>query len=638
MCGLFGWISFEEELGERHLKASRKALASLAHRGPDNQGEWRDGRVYIGHRRLSILDLSAAANQPFTDPDERYVLSYNGEIYNYVELRDELESAGVRFSTSSDTEVVLAALIRWGRAALTRFDGMFALAFYDRASGRTLLARDPLGQKPLYYHAFDRGLVYGSELSALLLLDGFSWRIDKSAFRRFLVNSFYAWDQTPIVGVKKLLPGCCLEVKGSGVTLERYWDSVPGSDVLDIDAEAAIGEFERLFDLSCKRSMRSDVPYGVFLSGGIDSSLILSSCHAANSSVRSFCVAMGDPDFDESSKAETIVRHLGVASHHTFDMNQDSVEQALEGFFNASHEPHGDPGFVNTYFLAQSARPHLTVALGGDGGDELFSGYAPFAGLAAVPWLKSLPPSVMGLSKRLARLIPANDTYLGLQFKLGAYLQGFPADDATRLALWLSSVTPDEFASLCPQVKDEEREPGGAPKSVFDCVRDIMAPAEGRTLQQMMLYYYQKVFLPEFVCMHTDRAAMQFGLEVRSPFLSLPLIEFANRLPDHLRMRNGQLKWLLKQVVARRGFPAVIRNQKKQGFTFPIARWLKTTLRPQMDRLLAPNDLDTRLVDPSRVDWYRAQHLEGRRNNYRMLFNLMAFQRWRQKYPSLDVA
>jgi asparagine synthase (glutamine-hydrolysing) len=637
MCGFFGWLKF----GGRNFEApdlvlAGQALDSLAKRGPDNAGQWLENNVFMGHRRLSIIDLSDAANQPFIDATGRYVLSFNGAIYNYVELRIELEREGIQFRTSSDTEVMLVALIRWGMAALDRFDGMFAGALHDRQTGQHYLFRDPLGQKPLYYYLSGDVLLYASELRALLAMPGFDWKIDRQAFSRFMMNCYYARDETPVSGVRKLLPGCHMQIGHDGKSrTERYWNSLPGSGPMDISEPEAIQRFEGLFGKSCEREMRSDVPYGVFLSGGIDSSLVLAYCRDLDPDIGTFTVAMGESDFDESKKSDLIANHLGVRQQHTFDMTTASVVDALDRVFAVSDEPHGDPGFVNAYFLAQSSSQHIKVALAGDGGDELFAGYLPFLGLRGVPVLKHFPEAAISILNAIARQFPEGDDYLQLRFKLQAYLRGFPASDAVRNALMLAAAEPEEMAKLCKSEASVFSR-WGEPGSIYGAVEELLAPMNSASRAQQLLYFYQAVFLPEFVCMHTDRAAMQFGLEVRSPFLSPELIRFANRLPDRFKLRGNTTKWLPKQVANKLGLPPEIVAQKKQGFTFPIARWLKTTLRSRMQDLVTdPAWADDNLIDVAVAKQHMEAHLAGRKNNYRMLFNLMAFRVWRRRFPQV---
>ena len=307
MCGVFGWIKFRDDFSERELAAARTALATLVHRGPDAEGIFVDKRLFLGHRRLSILDLSAAANQPFTRPRAESLLSFNGEIYNFVELRSELEKVGVIFDTRSDTEVLYWALRHWNEAALPRLDGMFAGGWHNPALDDHILFRDAMGQKPLYYYQYDGGLIYASELRALLAIDGFGWKIDRDHFRRFLANAYYAWDTTPITGIKKLLPGALLRVHNGAVSQVRWWRSVPGENLLDISPEEAVTETMRLLGDSCRMALRSDVPVGVFLSGGIDSTLIYKMIAEAGADVTAFTVTMSEPDYDEGAKAREAV-------------------------------------------------------------------------------------------------------------------------------------------------------------------------------------------------------------------------------------------------------------------------------------------------------------------------------------------
>ena len=638
MCGLFGWLKFEAELTDRDIELARLATNKLSHRGPDGSGDWFSRDVFMGHRRLKILDLSEKAAQPFKSGDGRYVLTYNGEIYNYIELREELKRLGFSFETNSDTEVFLSAFQAWGMDAFARFEGMFAAAIHDTRTNTHILVRDHLGQKPLYYFEHSQKLVYASELRGLLALKDFYWSIDRENFIRYLANSYYVWDTTPLKGVKKLLPGCLIQIQNGQVKLKRYWDSVPGDNLLDLTLDEASKKFVDLFDRNCQISMRSDVPYGVLLSGGVDSSLVLHACHKHNPDVGAFSVAMGEADFDESQKAREICRHLGIKNHQVYTLDKQTLYDAFREYLGSLDEPHGDPGFVNMRFLAQSCSKDITVALAGDGADELFAGYAPVAGLWSVPFLKAMPGPALALMNWVAQnLISGSDRYLGLQFKSLAYLQGFPADDILRYSLWLASMAPEDLARLCPKTPRDFFSRSGHPGTLFDFVTDCMRGMESKSRIQQLLYFYQKVFLPEFVCLHTDRASMQSSFEVRSPFLTVSMIEFANCLPDEIKLHGNKLKRLLKETMVGCGFPASISNQRKQGFTFPIARYLKTELRQWLENL-AENDALEGLVDRRELQALINLHLNGNRNCYRILFNLIAFVSWRKNFPSLKIS
>jgi asparagine synthase (glutamine-hydrolysing) len=635
MCGLFGWLKFDSRLTDAEIQLAQLATSKLTHRGPDGFGDWTHNGIFMGHRRLKILDLSEKAAQPFKSCDGRYILSFNGEIYNYIELRGELRQIGFNFDTNSDTEVFLKAFQAWGPEAFLRFEGMFAAAIHDRKTNMHTLVRDHLGQKPLYYFQYEQGLIYASELGALMALECFNWSISHENFARFLFNSYYAWDTTPLKNVKKLLPGTMIQVQNGQTNLHRYWDSIPGDHLLGLTLDEASQQFTKLFDRACKISMRSDVPYGVLLSGGVDSSLILNACRKHNKDVSAYSVAMGEADFDESKKARDICNHLGIQNHHIYTLNKKNLYSAFEKYLQALDEPHGDPGFVNMLFLAQSCRKDITVALAGDGGDELFAGYAPFNGLWATPLVQMLQkPSWNFMNWGAKNFLPCTDGYLGLQFKALAYLQGFPAKNFLRYPLWLASMAPEDLTKLCSGLHQDFFERSGQSGTLLDFAAKCMQGMESKSQVQQFLYFYQKIFLPEFVCLHTDRASMQSSFEVRSPFLLASIIEFANRIPDNLKLEKGILKSLLKNAMARYNFPPKILKQKKQGFTFPIARWLKSDLKPWLDGLEREGYLCD-LVNMDELKTLIDSHLIGKRNHYRILFNLIAFQAWRKNFPSI---
>lgn len=636
MCGIFGWIKHDRSLTPREVTAAARATATLAHRGPDHQGQWHDARTFMGHRRLSILDLRPEANQPFHGPDDRLVLTYNGEIYNYQELRPGLQRTGWTFRTRSDTEVLLAAYARHGPAAFADFDGMYAVAVHDRLQHRHRLFRDPLGQKPLYWFDYGDGVIYASELRALLALGDFHWALDRDSFVKYLCNGYYAWDTTPLKGVRKLLPGCMLDIERGRCAVRRLWDSRPGDGTLDVDEVEAGERVLELLDRSCRTCLRSDVPYGLFLSGGIDSALLLHLCRRHDPDIAAFTVAMGERDFDEGAKARQVAEHVGARHMHAFLMDHDAVVQSVEDFGQFADEPHGDPGFVNAHFLARSCRPWITVGLSGDGGDELFGGYLPFLAARCAGPLAHVPGAARALHAA-AGLLPGSDTYVGLQFKARALLQAFPCTPTTLFPLLIATMAPEALQRLCPWQPPAFFSRRGEPGTLLADFHQALAPMADHSTTQMGLYFYQKFFLPEFVCMHTDRAAMQTGMEVRAPMLSAPLIELANRLPDRLKVRGRVLKRLLRELARRQGFPESIWRQKKQGFTFPVARWLKGALHERMNALLAPGQWHSGLVDVDTLERLKREHLAGRRNHYRILFNLMVFRQWLDRFPMVRI-
>lgn len=638
MCGFFGWLCGNRVLSEKELGESRAALRTLAHRGPDGEADWHDEKIFLGHRRLVIIDKSAAANQPFSDPSGRYILVFNGEIYNYVELRASLTKAGIVFQTQSDTEVLLHVLVSSGvNEGLRLLDGMFAGALYDRETGSLHIFRDHLGQKPLYYFWGDGELLIASELRAILSLPTRDWRIDRDAFRRYVAASYYPWHYTPVEGIRKLLPGTVGAYVNGTFSVSRWWDSVPGNSEMEISDAQALDDFEDVFDSACGVTMRSDVPVGLFLSGGIDSSLIASSCKKLGFDLATYHVSMSEADYDESSKALRVARHLGITRETQIDMNPQRTMESFGEIMERMDEPHGDPGYINAYRLSKESRPEITVALAGDGADELFAGYLPFKAIRYAPPPNLLPtPLVEAMIWGLGQF-PSSDTYLGFNMKLRAFLQGLLAKNSPMIGLWLATAPPQELSALLSAGGRDFFDPNSS-ENVFMPDKTLDAQMDGLNRFNAQLYFYQKIFLPEFVCHHTDRAGMLNGLEIRSPFLTKRVIEFANRLPARFKMRGGGLKWALKEVLKRRGFPEDIVSQKKQGFTLPVARFLKGGMKNYVDDLL--NNVDAFAGEISATDLNRLvdEHLQGRHNHYRLIYNLIVFLAWRKRHPQLRFA
>ncbi|MDP9195389.1 MAG: asparagine synthase (glutamine-hydrolyzing) [Pseudomonadota bacterium] len=638
MCGFFGLLK-TGPLSPDDIIRSRQSRDSLAHRGPDGADEHVTDRMYLGHRRLSIIDLSDHALQPFVSGDRRFVLVFNGEIYNYVELREKLRALGFRFRTDSDTEVLLNAFIHWNENALTHLDGMFAGSFHDLQQDRHIFFRDALGQKPFYYSSQDGNWVFASELRAILHYQPHRLTLDLPSARRYLLQSYYAWADTPVSGVHKLPPGHLLILEGRRqASLRRWWNSRAGEERADFSPDQALEKFSGLFDESCRIALRSDVPVGVFLSGGIDSTLV--AAHALRHSQKICMLSIGssDPEFNETDKALASAAHLRSLGyrfeHETLVLDTETAQNLVLEVLQKQDEPHGDPGYVNAFFLARAARSYLTVALAGDGADELFYGYLPFLAARYGRLLNILPDCVTDMLRRIVRHIPAGDGYVGLQFRLLGLLRGAVGDRNYAPSGWLSTLDPRAFAALAGKKYTSP----AAHRSFLTDPNMFFGGSIRQTMQQKLADYYQQSFLPEFVCHHTDRAFMLQGLEVRAPFLSPSLIAFANRLPDNLKCRGNTLKWLLREHARRLGFPLSITTQKKQGFTFPVARWLRGPLAHLLTPLTASAEWHSNSLDQESIRQLVGEHMSGKANHYRILYNLLSFYHWRLRYPSLEIS
>jgi len=637
MCGIFAWLT-RRDTAPPILEQARGAVRELAHRGPDGVGEWLQEGVYLGHRRLRIIDLSNAADQPFVTADGAFVVTYNGEIYNYLELAEELKREGVSFRTESDTEVFAAAYAQWGVSAFARFDGMFAAAIFDTRSRSLVLVRDPMGQKPLYYHKNANGIVCASELRSLLSLNAFKWILDKKAVARYLANACFMGEETPLQDVFKVPPAHYVVVEPDKETFEvkRYWSSYPGADVLDISEEEAVQEFDRLFDTVSARVLRSDVPVGVFLSGGLDSSLTAAYARHHAPDIRSYTLGMKESDFDESAKADEAARWAGIKEHRAFEMDGSAAFKTVGRHFDTCDEPHGDPGFVNSLLLAGKVRSEIVVGVAGDGADELFWGYETFRAIDPDKIARHIPAPFLSFAASMAQsVVPASDRYLDMGYKLSQFLGGYPSSKSVRPAAWLSAKGPGQLASLCSGIDRDFFQSESATDNLFSPFERTQEEMPVDTMEDRLAFHYQRHFLPDFVATHTDRAAMQESLEVRSPFLAPDIVSFANRLPASLKRNGGTLKVLLRRVLENQGFPRDLVQQKKQGFTFPVARALKTDLNPLMTELLASDGLYDDLISRDKTKSLVAEHMSGARNNYRVLFNLMALSAWREKFPQV---
>jgi asparagine synthase (glutamine-hydrolysing) len=638
MCGIFGAFNFQRPLEKGEVDAFAKALETLNHRGPDFRDHWSEGGLFLGHTRLSIIDLKPESNQPFWDGEGENAIVYNGEVYNYLEMKAELQQQGVCFRTESDTELVLEAFKHYGPEAFVRFEGMFALAIFNKGSGKLTLARDHLGQKPLYVSKRDGGFFFASELRALLALPKMDWTLDRQAFLRYLSLGYYGYDDTALEEAEKLLPGTWLEIDGKGnVSRDRYWTALPGSGDAN-QPKAGLDELRHEVRRSCEISMRSDVPFGVFLSGGVDSTLVLSQCRKLRPDVQAFSVSMSEADFDESKRAKAIAKHLDIKNHEIYTFNPDNVVSCLEDFMEFIDEPHGDPGFVNHYFLTKACRDRITVALSGDGGDELFGGYISFLALNYDKILKRLPSPMVNMMKEGIRRFQKNDTYMGFAFKALSLLQGYPYPAGVRYPLWLSSSNPKDLKPLCPWAEEAWLNLSRPESSFFAEANQHYVEAEGDSSTRQLLRYYQRFFMPEFICAHTDRAAMQNSLEVRSPFLNRSLVEVADRMDDSMKFNGKQTKIAFYHLLKEEGFSDDFLLHKKQGFSFPIARWLKGSLSKITHSLLLDPSRLHEVVDRHVLENLVAEHMDGRRNHYRLIFNLMSFSSWYNRYENVHFA
>jgi asparagine synthase (glutamine-hydrolysing) len=614
MCGLAGIASRASIASRDWLIAGRDAME---HRGPDDAGLWwsADGRVGLAHRRLSIVDLTAGGHQPMVRGDLHIV--YNGEIYNHPVLRAELAAKGHSFSSASDTEVILAAYREWGADCLPKLSGMFAIALFDAAQSRLLLARDRAGEKPLYYHEAEGAIRFASELKALFADPALARRLDAEAFDSYLADGFVPPERSMIAGIGKLPPAHALEFDLERGTSRRwrYWSlPAPPDESAAADEHALLEELERLCAVAVKRQLVADVPVGVLLSGGVDSSLVTALAARAHPGVSSFTVRFpGFEGYDETEHARLIARHFGTTH---VEVDAESLSPSLLPLLARQFdEPMTDSSMLPTYLLSKVVRRHCKVALGGDGGDELFGGYPHYDRMA---WLaRRAGPGPLFLRRLLAGAAGALPVGLkGRNWLLAAgcdFRRDVPAiaqmfDAAARRRLrgaggWRAGFAESDRATRIPQAAD---------------------------LLQRATRLDFSTYLPEDLLVKVDRATMLNSLEVRAPLLDVDLIEFAfGRVPVRLKARPGARKILLKRLAARL-LPPVFDQGRKQGFSVPLTTWLRHGIWRDFFREV--------LLDSSQR-WFDRTHVSGllanesdRRVNAERLFGLVMFELWRREY------
>jgi asparagine synthase (glutamine-hydrolysing) len=607
------------------MDAIRAMTDALTHRGPDAEGYHQGSGIALGHRRLKVIDLAGGA-QPMSNPEGTVWVTYNGEIYNHLELRRELESLGHTFRSTCDTEVLVHGYVQWGIAELLdRIDGMFAFAVWDGSARRLMLARDRMGQKPLFYAMTnDGGLSFASEVKALLAHPDVRPVIDAEGLAAYLTFEYLPGELSMVQGVRKLLPGTWLSFEAGDIESSRYWD-IPITD--EPSPPDAVQRFTELFDSAVERRLMADVPLGVFLSGGIDSSSVAASVvrqrSAAN--VKTFSIGFHEKSYDESSMARLVAEHLGT-EHHERIFTAEAMKDALPDVAAVLDEPFGDASLLPTYLLSAFAREEVTVALGGDGGDELLLGYPTFFAEAFGKAFAQLPKSMRRGTGWLGRQLPVSTKNFSFDFKVNAFLRGADAPKRWRHPLWLGSVYPGgPDDPLHPDLR------AAFPiESVLSFAAEAYDVPTTRSDLQRLSYQYCRTYLADDILHKVDRASMAVSLEARSPFLDRALVEFIAALPASQKLRfPGEAKWILKTAMQDRLPPPVIRRAKK-GFGIPVAAWLKGPLEEMLNDLLSESRVkDAGYLDSARVRRLIEEHQTGKRNHRKVLWTMLNLELWR---------
>ena len=623
MCGIAGFVEPSRTTSPFRPDESRALVHRMCdvirHRGPDDEGVWVDEGVALGMRRLSIIDLSTG-HQPIHNEDRTVWIVFNGEIYNFRELRLELEGAGHRFYTSTDTEVIVHAYEQWGKGAISRLRGMFGLAIWDTRSRTLLVARDRVGIKPLYYATTQGRLYFGSELKSLLEAPDLPRDLDAAALDHYLSFLYTPRDGSIFKSVRKLPPGHLMTWADGRLEIEQYWQ-MPATETFAGSEEEAVHQLRAVLSDAVRSHMISDVPLGAFLSGGVDSSLVVGLMSELSSArVKTFSIGFDEPAFDELEHARRVADHFGT-DHHEFVVQPDGVS-ILDRLIAHFDEPFADSSAIPTWYVSEMARRHVTVVLSGDGGDELFGGYdryLPHPRVAAFD--RFSPRALRRLAAFAADRLPHGARGKNFLRHVGRNEQGRYLDAIRFFG------ADEKPALLTPELRRAIDGPDAETRMARHFARLAPLPWPSQ-----MMRFDAETYLPEDILTKVDRMSMAHSIESRVPLLDNDVIAFAASLPAAMKIKNGRRKHVLKEVAATL-LPRDIIDRKKQGFGVPLGAWFRGHLRELFaDTLLSPTAMQRGYFQPAFVNRIVTEHLKGTRDHTLRLWQLLVFERWNREY------
>lgn len=629
MCGITGWANLDSHTpaadgGEDLLHAM---CERMVHRGPDSEGLLVTNGAALGMRRLAIIDL-VTGEQPVFNEDKSVAVILNGEIYNYRELRADLEKRGHSFRSASDTEVLPHLYEEYGDGMIRELNGMFAFALWDSKRRRMLIARDRFGEKPLYWGIFDDTLLFASEPKVLLAHPSVKPALNLQALRQYLSFDYVPAPLSIYEGINKLSAAHKLTLEDGRVEVACYWQlNYKTTTPVPSEKEAAEQLQELLAD-SVRMRLISDVPLGVLLSGGVDSSSVAAlAVRASSEAVKTFSISFAEASFDESAYARSVAKFLGT-DHHEERLSANLAANLVSEIGSWMDEPFSDPSLVPTYLLSRFTRKHVTVALGGDGGDELFAGYPMYAGHRWAEIYKRVPLSLRtGVVEPLVRKLPVKTKNLSFDYKALRFVTGAKYDEVARHHIWFGSFTPDEQEKLLTPEALARTD-----SDIYRQAREMMNDCSEGDLLKRMQSLDTRLYLAEDILTKVDRASMAVSLEVRAPFLDPRVAEFAASLPSNYKLRGQKTKYILKKAVDDL-LPRFVTRRGKKGFGVPVAEWLKFKLRPLARDLLSPERVRRAGVfNPDFVSRLQDEHERGVANHRKLLWTLLMFELWHESF------
>ena len=621
MCGIAGYV------GQGSEEILRQMLGAIKYRGPDDQGFFVKDNVGLAQARLSIIDLSPAGHQPMSNEDGTIQLVLNGEIYNFRELMEELvKNKKHQFKSQTDTEVIIHLYEEIGEAVFEKLNGMFAIALYDFRKNKLILARDRMGKKPLYWSLFGSLLVFGSEVKALLKHPAVKREIDLVSLNKYLLYEYVPTPRSIFKNIYKLEPATCLVWQNCIVKKEKFWE--PDFSTSGIFFGDALQELDKRIEESVKARLVSDVPLGIFLSGGLDSSAIAYYAQKNSSNrIKTFSIGFEEKTFDESKYAKKAADFLNTEHHHKILTSRTALE-LIPQIAERSDEPLADASIIPTYFLSQFTKQFVTVALGGDGGDELLAGYPTFQAEKLVGAYEIIPAGFRNLIEKIVRVLPVKDSNFSLNFKLKKFINGVGGNKYYRHQRWLGSFDKAERQKLFrPEVWQSL-----VKENEFEELDIYAKESRAAEFDNQLLYLYLRTYLMDGVLVKVDRASMYKALEIRAPLLDYKLFEFVNRLPYNYKYRHFQTKFIFKRLMADK-LPKEMVFRAKKGFGVPMARWLKNELKDFCNDILSESDINNDgFFNYAYIDKLKKDHFSSKVDNHKLLWTLISFQLWKKKW------
>lgn len=600
---------------------------SIVHRGPNSEGLWLDESVALGMRRLSIIDLHTG-DQPVFNEDKSVVVMMNGELYNYREVRDELEKKGHRFVTKSDTEILPHLYDEYGEDLVDHLNGMYAFSLWDTRRKKLIIARDRFGEKPLYYGIFGDKLIWASEPKAILAHPSVRPEIDLDALRQYLSYDYVPAPKSIYKGIYKLPAAHLMTVDSGEVKIRRYWDQTFEKQDAKPSIESAASDLKDLLSDAVRMRLVADVPLGILLSGGIDSSTVAAfAVQHATERVKTFSIGFEEDSFDESKYARQVAKHLDT-EHYEEKLSATTAGDLISEIGTWLDEPLSDGSLIPTFLLAQFVRKHVTVALGGDGGDEIFAGYPMYYAHKVARSYRSIPKIVRrSLIEPAVAALPVSTRNMSFDYKAKRFVRGAGLDAVERHHSWFGSFSLDEQERLLmPEIL------ASSDGDIYRGPREMLKLSDAVDEIEQMQFLDMNYYMAEDILTKVDRAAMAVSLETRAPFLDPRIAQFAACLPLEYKLKGSNGKYVLKKAVEDL-LPQTILNRPKKGFGIPIAEWLKGRLNSLMHDLLSPERLRAQgLFEPEYVQTLIAEHETGRASHHKQLWTLLVFQLWHENF------